>query len=254
MLGLQKIRIWLTIYTRWAKNVTFVEYIYKRPFLKPVIAAPLATEFNDVVAMDIKVYKNTCILHLINHVTMFSAAAIVKSKQEEEIIKNIFKIWISIYGPPLKYFSDNGGELSNENYNEMWEVYNITVKKTVAEVAFSNDLVEEQNAVLEDMLLKTCEDKNFSMEIALQWVINSKSSLTNVHGFSSYQLVFSFDPKLPNIFINTAPVLHEPNISKLIADKLNAMHSDKFFCNKWKFRDITCGDIKTSYSVCFRKK
>ena len=43
--------------------------VYKRPFLKPVVAAPLATEFNDVVAMDIKVYKNTCILHLIDHVT-----------------------------------------------------------------------------------------------------------------------------------------------------------------------------------------
>ena len=50
---------------------------------------------------------------------MFSAAAIVKSKEKEEIIKNIFKIWISIYGSPLKYFSDNGGEFSNENYNEM---------------------------------------------------------------------------------------------------------------------------------------
>ena len=89
--------------------------VYKRPFLQPVVAAPLATEFNDVVAMDIKVYKNTCILHLINHVTMFSAAAIVKLKEKEEIIKNIFKIWISIYGPPLKYFSDNGGEFSDEN-------------------------------------------------------------------------------------------------------------------------------------------
>ena len=147
---------------------------------------------------------------------MFSAAAIVKSKEKEEIIKNIFKIWISIYGSPLKYFSDNGGEFSNENYNEMWEVYNITVKKTVAEVAFSNGLVEGQNAVLEDMLLKTCKDKNFSMEIALQWVTNSKSSLTNVHGFSSYQLVFSFDPKLPNIFINTAPVLDDQTFQNLL--------------------------------------
>ena len=62
--------------------------------------------------MDIKIFRNIYILHLIDHVTRFSAAAIIKSR-EREIIKNILKIWISIYGPPSKYFSDNGGEFSN---------------------------------------------------------------------------------------------------------------------------------------------
>ena len=54
----------------------------KRPFLKPVIATSLAAEFNEVVAMDIKVFRNY-ILHLIDHVTRFSAAAIVKSKENK---------------------------------------------------------------------------------------------------------------------------------------------------------------------------
>ena len=140
-------------------------------------------------------------------------------------------LWISKYSeihnyePPSKYFSDNGGEFSNENYNEMCQLYNITVKKTAAEASFSKGLVERHDAVLENMLLQTCEDKNISIEIALQWVINSKNSLTNVHGFSPYQLVFSFSPKLPHIFINRPPALEEPNISKLVAYNLNAMHS-----------------------------
>ena len=86
-------------------------------------------------------------------------------------------------------------------------------------------MVERHDAVLEDMLLKTCEDKIVSIEIALQWVINSKNYLTNVHGFSHYQLVFGFNLKLPNIFINTPSVLEEPNISKLVVDNLNAMRS-----------------------------
>ena len=54
----------------------------KRPFLKPVIATSLAAEFNEVVAMDIKVFRNY-ILHLIDHVTRFSAAAIVKCKENK---------------------------------------------------------------------------------------------------------------------------------------------------------------------------
>ena len=49
--------------------------------------------------------------------------------------------------------------------------------------------------------------------------------MTNVHGFSPYHLVFSFHPKLPNIFLNRPPALEEPNISKLVADNLNAMRS-----------------------------
>ena len=64
--------------------------------------------------MDIKIFRNIYILHLIDHVTRFSAAAIIKSREREtEITKNILKIWISIYGPLSKYFSDNGGEFSN---------------------------------------------------------------------------------------------------------------------------------------------
>ena len=107
----------------------------------------------------------------------------------------------------------------------MCEVYNITVKKTDAEDPFSNGLVERQIAVLEDMLLKTFEDENVSIEIALQWVINLKNSLTNVHGFSPYQLLFGFNSKLSNI--DRPPALEEPNISKLLADNLNAMRSTR---------------------------
>ena len=82
--------------------------VYKRPFLKPVVATPSATEFNEVVAMDIEVFKNINILHLIDHVTRFSPAAIVKSKEKEEIIKNIFQIWISISGPPSGSITNPG--------------------------------------------------------------------------------------------------------------------------------------------------
>ena len=125
------------------------------------------------MALDIRLFRNIYILHLIDHVSRFSAAAIVKLKDKEGIIKNISK-WSSICGPPSKYFSDNGGEFSNENNNERSEAYNITIKKTAAEAPFLNGLVERHNAVLEDILLKTCEDKIVSIKIALQWVINSK--------------------------------------------------------------------------------
>ena len=47
------------------------------------------------------------------------------------------------------------------------------------------------------------------------------------HGFSPYQLVFGFNPKLPKKFLNIPPALEEPNTSKFVADNLNAMRSTR---------------------------
>ena len=112
----------------------------------------------EVVAMDLKIFGSSIILHLVDHVTRFSAAAVVKSKDRNEIIKHLFRTWISIFGAPPKFFSDNGGEFSNEDYNEMCDSYSITIKKTTAESPFSNGLMERHNDILEEMLLKTCEE------------------------------------------------------------------------------------------------
>ena len=84
----------------------------------------------------------------------------------------------------------------------MFDSYNITIKKTAAESPFSNGLMERHNAILDEMLLKTCEESGSSFEIALQWVINTKNSQSNVHGFSPYQLVFDMNPRLPNVLSN----------------------------------------------------
>ena len=61
--------------------------LYKRPS-KSVVNAPLVTEFNEVVAMDIKVFRN---IFTSTQRSRFSAATIRKSTKKE-ILKNIFKI------------------------------------------------------------------------------------------------------------------------------------------------------------------
>ena len=66
--------------------------VYKRPSPRPVVNLPLTTEFNDVVAMDLKQCEGGWILHLIDHVSRYSAAALIKSKRKEVIIEYIFKI------------------------------------------------------------------------------------------------------------------------------------------------------------------
>ena len=76
-----------------------------------MVSLSVAEEFNEVVAMDLNIFESSIILHLVDHVTIFSAVAVVKSKDSNEIIKHLFRTWISIFGAPSKFFSDNGGEL-----------------------------------------------------------------------------------------------------------------------------------------------
>ena len=66
--------------------------MYKRPAAKPIVGMPLANDFNEVVALNLKFFHGKNILHLIGHVSRFSAAAIIHSKQANEIISKILKI------------------------------------------------------------------------------------------------------------------------------------------------------------------
>ena len=74
---------------------------------------PLASQFNHTVAMDLKSYANgVWILHLIDTFTKYSAACVVKSKDKDVIVEAIFKIWISYFGRPKRFYADNGGSLT----------------------------------------------------------------------------------------------------------------------------------------------
>ena len=77
-------------------------------------------------------------------------------------------------------------------------------------------------------------------DVALAYAVNAKNSLQMWSGFSSYQLVFGQNPKLPDIFNAKLPQLENVTNSEIVAMHLNALHSArKAFietenCNKIK--------------------
>ena len=77
--------------------------VYCKPGFNPVVSVSLAEEFDEVVAMDLKIFESNIILHVVDHVTRFSAVAVVKSKDRNEIIKHLFRTWISILLPRLNF-------------------------------------------------------------------------------------------------------------------------------------------------------
>ena len=199
---------------------------YKKNAPRPIVSFPLAKVFNETVAMDLKVFKNNSIyfLHIIDHLTRFSAAAVIKSKKPEVIMKNFFQIWISIFGCPNTVLSDNGGEFANHQFMDMCENLNVRFITTAAEAPWSNGLVERHNDIIGLAVAKILEDFNCSVEVALCWSVNAKNSLQNVHGFSPYQLVFGRNPNLPSALSDKLPALEGVTSSQLVAEQLNALH------------------------------
>ena len=127
--------------------------------------------------------------------------------------------------PPKKYFSDNGGEFNNEQFRNLCDSFNIVIKTTAAEAPWSNGLCERHNGVLAEMLRKTMAEGRFSLKMALNWVVHAKNSLSNVNGFSPYQLAIGYTPVLPSVLHDKLPALEEPIASELLSRNLQAMSS-----------------------------
>ena len=199
---------------------------YQKTRPRPAVTLPLASEFNETVAMDLKIYKNNSIyfLHVIDLLTRFSMAGVIRSKKAETIIKEFFQIWISIFGTPQTVLSDNGGEFVNYEFMDLCRNMNINFITTAAEAPYSNGVCEKHNGLIGDAVFKIMDDVKCSVEIALAWAVNAKNSLQNIHGFSPYQLVFGRNPNLPAVITDRLPALEGVTGSKLVADILNALH------------------------------
>ena len=58
---------------------------YKKPKPKPIVSFPLARTFTETVALDLKEWKSNLtvwFLHIIDHLTRFSASCVIKTKRK----------------------------------------------------------------------------------------------------------------------------------------------------------------------------
>ena len=196
----------------------------KKPPLRPAVSFPLASSFNEVVALDLKSRGSEgYILHMIDHLTRYSSACVISNKRKETIVKGVLEYWIRIFGPPKYFLSDNGGEFVNDEMIDLAEKFNISLKTTAAESPWSNGLCERHNGILNDNVNKLLGSGNFSLDTAIHWAVAAKNALANVYGFSPNILVFGRNTNLPNVFINKPPANNPTCLSDYVAENLAAM-------------------------------
>ena len=195
---------------------------YKRAPPRPVVSMPMATMFNETVSMDLKVWNKYTFLVMVDMATRFCTATVISNKLPSTIIKGIFVCWIAIFGAPKKILTDNGGEFNNGEMKALGESFNIKILSTAAESPWSNGICERLNGVLGIMVSKIVEDAKCDVHTALAWAVSARNAFDNNSGFSPNQLVFGFNPVIPNVFINKLPALEEVTSSEMVRKHLNA--------------------------------
>ena len=198
---------------------------YKRTPLRPAVGFPTASVFNETLAMDLKSFgPNIYILHIIDHVTRYSAACVIQNKRKETIVKGILEYWVHIFGTPQSILSDNGGEFVNEELIDFAEKFNIIIKTTAAESPWSNGLCEKHNGILGSMVNKVMSDADCSLEMAVHWATAAKNALSSIYGYSPNILVFGRNPNFPTSMTDRPPADNPVCLSSYLAKNLKAMH------------------------------
>ena len=149
----------------------------------------------------------------------------INEKLPETIIKSLFAYWISTFGAPKKIISDNGGEFNNSEVRQLGETFNIKILTTAGESPWSNGVCERLNGVLGGMVEKIILDSNCGAQVALLWAVAARNALVNFSGFSPNQLVFGFNPAVPDVFNSNPPALEPVTSSQVVSENLRAMHS-----------------------------
>ena len=132
--------------------------------------------------------------------------------------------WLVLYTTILcrLWYKDSSKEFANLKFIDMIESMNITVKVTMS--PFRKGILERHNLIIADMIDKVLEEsKHLDMDLTLAWCLNAKNSQANVHGFSTFQLVFGQNPKLPSTSINKPPALIQHDTSEILTGNVTAL-------------------------------
>ena len=231
---------------------TYVDRIYaecnvckqfSRTPSRPVVSLPLAYEFNEVVSMDLKYWRpGLWILHMVDCYSRFSQSVFITSKRPKAIIESVITNWVGVFGIMEKgVITDNGGEFCNSDMRQMSSLLNIELMTTAAEAPYQNGICERNHAVIDMILCKLIvEYPNSPLNVLLKWANMAKNSLQMWSGYSSYQIVFGSNPKLPNVMTDRVPALEDGTEHELYSRHISALHAAR----REFIRTEACGRIK----------
>ena len=209
---------------------------------RPVVSLPAASDFNEVLTLDlkeVKVQSYKYILHMIDGFTRLTVSVFLKNKKPETIVHHLMLHWVSVgYGRPKRMWTDNGGEFNNDTVRQLGEALGCKVETGAGYAAWMNGLNERNHSVVDRCFAKIIkENPKMDPVVALAWAVSAKNALPMYGGYSSYQLVFGKDPHLPNIMTDKLPALSGVTTSESVAAHIQALYS-----GRKAFMEALCDD------------
>ena len=200
--------------------------IYGKTPSRPVVGMPMASKFNEKVAMDLKLWNGRWILHIVDMWSRYTLSTFVDRKRPANIIDALMTQWIGKFGVMKALMTDNGGEFNSDKMRDITSVLNVQLCTTSGESPFQNGLCERVHAITDMLLVKLEADfGKINSQTLLSWANMARNSLQMWNGYSSHQLVFGENPNLPNIMNNNLPALQGTTSSEVFAQHLNALHA-----------------------------
>ena len=195
---------------------------------RPAVALPMASDFNEKLAIDLKHWKSGYILYCIDMWSRLTTAAFISRKEPRQVIDKIMSKWVAYYGVPGCILNDNGGEFTAEEIVAMKGTLNIVNLTTGANSPWQNGICEKNHALVDNMLERIEDDyPDLDVETMLAWACMAKNCLTNVYGYSPNQLVFGRSPKLPNVLTDGPVSWEESNVGETLSKHLTALHATR---------------------------
>ena len=84
------------------KCITCIKH--KRRLARPIVSLPMAYEFNEMIAIDLKTWGKSYFLVIVDLATRFCSACVINNKLPSTIIKGFFFIMDSYFWSPQKAF------------------------------------------------------------------------------------------------------------------------------------------------------
>ena len=112
---------------------------------------PMASKFNEKVAMDLKQWNGRWILHIIDMWSRYTLSVFVDRKKSGNIIDALMTQWIGKFGVMKALMTDNGGEFNSDEVREITSILNVQLCTTAGESPFQNGLCERAHAIIDMM-------------------------------------------------------------------------------------------------------
>ena len=175
---------------------------WNKPGPRSIASSRLPNVFNQEVQVHLLFVKDKIILHAIDVCTRFCAGCVVASKEADELITALHKIWIVVFGPPATIISDQEQGIVSDASRAWMSRRDI---RFIQHARYQHaTMVERHNALLRRQILimldQTLEDGvRISFDAVLCESISAKNALLRIGGSTPYEAVLGRTPPLYDV-------------------------------------------------------